>query len=335
MEPRKARISVLYNDNPFLLHNKVENMSYTDNAEGSSDDITLDLDYNFNGQFVPAKESIIDVMLYFDNWENDKNTETYHCGTFVLDDITYSGPPNMMSLKGVAAPASEAFSSVPKYQSWENTTLEDIAKEKMSLYGMTKLFYNAPRIEIKKIEQNGETDSGFLKSICEKYNLCLKIYKMGLVIFAWEVYEENLQPSAVLSVNDLQVKSYSWNSTTYGTYTGVHLRHTTKKIRKQEPQTFDITLGAGPRMLELTDSVETEQEAIEIARQKLNAANMDAVTLSLDINPNVFIFASNKIRIINSGCLNGDYMVKKVTHNISGTGGHSSSLECYKMFQRF
>ncbi len=330
---RYVSARVLYNGKE--IQDKITDISYTDNAEGSSDDISITVHSSpKDTDLIPEKEAELDATLYFNGWRTDHGiTQSYHCGTFVLDDISYSGSPDTLSIKGVAQPASEAFTTGKKNKTWENTTLKDVAQAIMAEYtGMSTLYYNAPDIKIESIEQSDETDSSFLKTMCDKYNLCLKIYKTGLVIFSWEEYEKNFIPCAEFSIEDMD--SYTWNTTLTGTYTGVHLKYTKAATKKKAAKTIEVTLGQGPRLLELTDKVESETEATETARQKVNAANMEATTLSFQCYANPGIFASFKIRIINSGRMNGDYMVTKVTHSLSSSGGETSNIECYKMFTR-
>ena len=330
---RYVNAKVLYNGKPIPVD--VTDISYTDNAEGSSDDISITVHSSpKDTTFIPEKEAELDVTLYFNGWRTDHGiSESYHCGTFVLDDISYSGSPDTLVIKGVAQPASEAFTTLQKNKTWENTTLREIANAIMANYtGMSTLYYNAPEIKIESIEQNGETDSSFLKTMCDKYNLCLKIYKVGLVIFSWETYEQNFIPCDTFDIGLME--SYTWNTTVNGTYTGAHLKYTTKATKKKEAKTIEVTVGQGPRLLELTDKVESETEAKEIARQKVNAANMEATTLSFQCFANAAIFASFKLRVVNSGRMNGDYMITKVTHSLSSTGGETSNIECYKMFDR-
>ena len=324
---------VLYNGSEIPAD--VTDISYTDNAEGSSDDISISVHSSpRDTALIPEKEATLDVTMYFNGWRTDHGiSQSYHCGTFVLDDISYSGSPDTLSLKGVAQPASEAFTTAQKNKTWENTTLKEIATAIMANYtGMSTLYYNAPDIKIESIEQNNETDSSFLKTMCDKYNLCLKIYKVGLVIFSWETYEQEFKPCATFTIEDME--SYTWNTTVQGTYTGAHLKYTKAATKKKAEETIEVTIGQGPRLMELTDKVESETEATEIARQKVNAANMEATTLSFQCYANSAIFASFKIRITNSGRMNGDYMVTKVTHSLSSTGGETSNIECYKLFTR-
>ena len=332
-QPRNVDAIIKYNGGEISLD--VTDISYTDNAEGNADDISLTIHSSpRDTSFVPEKESDISVTMYFNRWKKQGDMpQRYHCGTFVLDDISYSGSPDTLQLNAVAQPAGEGFTTVKRNKTWENITLKGIAEAIIAQYstGHT-LYYYAPDINVASIEQNDEADSSFLKTMCEKYDLCIKMYKTILVIFSWETFEQIFGACEEFSIEDMD--SYSWNTTTQGTYTGAHLKYTTKATSKTPAQTIEVTVGTGPRMLELTDKVESETEAQELARQKVNAENMKATTLSFSLMANPMIYASYKIRIVNSGRMNGEYMVTKVTHSLSSTSGESSTIECYKRFTR-
>lgn len=332
-QPRNVDAIIKYNGKEIDLD--VTDISYTDNAEGNADDISLTIHSSPRDTFfVPEKESDVSVTMYFNRWKRQGSMpQRYHCGTFVLDDISYSGSPNTLQLNAVAQPAGEGFTTVKRSRTWENITLKGITEAIIAQYGIERsLYYYAPDINIPSIEQNDETDSSFLKTICDKYDLCIKMYKTILIVFSWEIFEQIFGACEEFTIEDMD--SFQWNTTVNGTYTGAHLKYTTKATSKKAAQTIEVTVGTGPRMLELTDKVESETEARELARQKVNAENMKATTLSFSLMANPMIYASYKIRIVNSGRMNGEYMVTKVTHSLSSTSGESSTIECYKRFAR-
>lgn len=193
---RHASVLASYDGNVIELSPYIESLSYTDNASGTLDDITIVLNDRDGGfltghTWQPEKEKDLDVYIYLNNWNGDGQVEVYHCGNFVIDDISFSGSPRTMTIKGVSQPASSSFKDSPVSKTWQAVTVKQIAEGIMAKYGLTSLVYNAEEIMIESIEQDEKSDSEFMAEVCKKYGLSLKVYKVGFVIFRDTVYEQN------------------------------------------------------------------------------------------------------------------------------------------------
>ena len=159
--------------------------TYTDVASGKSDSVSLtlyDLDKKWLGECMPKKGASIGAKLKLTNWNKEESEDTFNCGTFVLDDISFSGRPINCVLSGVSVPAMSDFKSLPRTKTWEKTTVKDIASEIAKRAGVS-LHYDANTVQIAEIEQSKQTDSAFLYSLCEKYGLAMKVYNHKIVIF--------------------------------------------------------------------------------------------------------------------------------------------------------
>ena len=339
----KARyidIKVLYDGEEVGLSDRIKSMSYTDNSSGTSDEIVLtfenrDSDWLRN-DFIPEKEHDLDVTFYLNNWFKDGDRLPYHCGNFILDDLTYSGSPSLCVIRGVSIPAEQSFHTDPVSKTWKQVTLRQIAEEMKVKYSMTDLYYWTGEPVIETVEQSNQTDSAFLYNLCEKQGNFLKVYKKALVIFDKAAYEQR-GITAYFSENDFDGK-WSWNSTLNGTYTGVALSYTAPKTKKrkkgEKQQVIDITVGEGPRILHLNQKADSEGEAQRIGKAKVNAENEKAVTISFTAMGNPNVVATCNIEINNMGRCNGKYFVDKVTHQISGGGSYTMNVSAYKIFNR-
>lgn len=330
---RRIRIEILYDGEEVGLSKRAETVSYTDNASEQSDEITVTLDDRdadwYNGAFTPEKGHELDVTVYFLNWEKEGDLKTYHCGCFTVDDISYSGPPDLCQIKGISVPADEGFQSVPVNKVWQNIRLSQIAGELKEKYGMGDLMFWGGDPLIEEIAQEKKTDSSFLSELCKKYGKCLKVYKKAIVIFDKESYEARGNTKIYQRSGWV---NYSWNSTLVGTYTGARLTYT--DTNRKEPEAIDVMVGDGPRILHLDDSVKDEAEAIKVAKEKVNSENEKAVTLRFKAMGDPDIVASCNIQVVNSGRMNGKYFVKTVSHKFSGNGGHSMDVSGYRIFRR-
>lgn len=335
-EARYVTFEILYDGVPQPeLADLLESISYTDNASGRSDEISLTFcsrstDYLI-GHLLFEKEHELDVTYFLHNWKRDGDLHRYHCGAFTVDTISFSGSPRVCTVKGISIPAAEAFQTVPASKNWGSVTIRQIAEEMMEKYGMATLHYWGAEPVIERVEQDNQTDSAFLAAMCEKQGLFLKIYKKALVIFDKTIYEAN-GPSASFSEADFD-GNYSWESSLVGTYTGATITYTVPQ-KKAEQQVIQITVGAGPRMLQINEKADNEAEAERIAKARVNTENEKAVRISFAAMEDPNVLASCNIEWKGMGVMDGKYFVEKVTHNISGSGGSKMKVSGYRIFNR-
>lgn len=347
MEGKARRViaEILYDGKEVGLSARVESISYTDNDKGRSDEISVVFcDRNADWlmkEFIPEKEHDLDVTMYFESWEHlGAAALKYHCGNFTIDDISYSGAPYQCTIKGVSIPASTDFLTVPKSKTWEQSTVKQIAEEKMSEYSMETLFWYGDTPVLEKIAQDNQTDSDFLYKLCEDNGLNLKVYKKGLVIFDKKIYE----PRGVKKVfTKTDFESFGWNTTLTGTYTGAHLAYTNPATKAQTdkkdkngnpiPKTIDILIGEGPRILYMSEKADSEDDARRKAAARINSENEKAVTMSFTAMANVNLFATDNFEVLGMGRCDGKYYTSSVTHSLSQSG-ESMSVEGYRIFDR-
>lgn len=339
-EARYASFEVLYDGVPLTwVPGLLESVSYTDNASGKSDDITLTFcsratDFlSKGGGFRFEKEHDLDVTYYLHNWKKQGDKLRYHCGNFTLDTVRFTGAPRQCVVRGVSIPAAESFTTENISKTWENMTLKQIAWEMVQKYGMKDLFYWGEEPVIGKISQDNKPDSTFLSEICDKQGMFLKIYKKALVIFDKSVYESK-GISAFFTETDFD-GLYEWEESLVGTYTGATISYTVpKKKKKGKQQVIEVTIGSTGRVMHINQKAESEAEAARIAKAKINEENEKACTISFTAMEDPEVLASCNIEWKDMGIMSGKYFVNKVTHNISGSSGSKMKVSGYRVFNR-
>ncbi len=298
--------------------------SYTDVASGQSDSVSITL-YNIEkewmGSLMPKRGAALGAKIILTNWVSNEKENTFDCGTFVLDDISFSGRPLSCVFSGVSVPAMDDFKSLPVTKTWEKTTVRDIATQ-IATKTSTVLHYDADAIQIAEIEQNKQTDSAFLYSLCEKYGLAMKVYNHKIVIFDIVKYEEK---EAILTIKETDVNSWSFNTTIEGTYTGVNLNYTNPDIE----DTIKISMGNPGRMYAINTQASSRYDAELQAAAKVNAANRGIQTMEITIRANPKIVASCCVIISGFGNLDGKYYVDKVKHSLGN--GYTMQLSLHKV----
>ena len=300
-------------------------LTYTDVASGQSDSVSIslyDIDKEWMGKYMPQRGASLGVKLQLTNWNKAEKKESFNCGTFVLDDISFSGRPISCVLGGVSVPTMDDFKSLQRTKTWEKTTVKNIASEIVKRAGVS-LYYSGDTIRIEEIEQNKQTDSAFLYSLCEKYGLAMKVYNHKIVIFSIIAYEKK---SAVLTLNESDMLSWDYNTTIDGTYTGVTLSYTDPDSDK----TLSVTIGSKGRMYELNTQASSQYDAELQAAAKVNEANRKIETMTITIRANPKIVASHCVNIKGLGKIDGKYYVDKIVHSV-GKSGYTMKLTLHKV----
>ena len=356
MDDRHVSIEILYDGVPLAwASDLLESLSYTDNASGKSDDITLTFcsratDFlSTTGGFRVEREHDLDVTYYLHNWKKSGDKLRYHCGNFTLDTVRFTGSPRQCVIKGVSVPVAESFTTENFSKTWGSITLRQIAWEMVQKYGMTDLFYWGPDPVISKVTQDKKSDSTFLSEMCDKQGMFLKVYKKALVVFDKATYEAR-GITAHFWEKDFDGQ-YEWEESLVGTYTGATISYTvptkkkttkgkqqirakqqTKETTKQ--QVINVTVGTPRRMLYINQKADSEAEAQRIAKAKVNVENEKACTVSFAAMEDPEVVASCNIELHDMGIMSGKYFVTKVTHNISGSNGSKMKVSGYRVFER-
>lgn len=341
---RRVVPEVLYDGQNIGLSEKLTSLSYTDNDQGKVDEITLVFEDAsalwMMKEWIPERGHDVDVSMWFMDWNKPGDNQKYHCGNFTIDDLTYTGPPWTCTIKAVAILAESDMQTELKSKTWEGATLKQIVLEKMDVYGMPheNLYWYGAETPIEKVEQSNESDSAFLKKLCEKQGMYLKIYKKGMVVFDKHIYEPR-PAKAGFGIADIEQGSLTWNNTLNGTYTGAVLTYTNpdKKKNTDKKQMLSVQVGTvegeGARVLRLNQHVEDEAEAQRIAIAKLNQENEKACTVTFRAMANVNMYATDNFILSGLGRLNGKYYCTSVTHNLSRSG-HSMTISGYLVWGR-
>ena len=313
MKPRRAIPTVIYNsvDMQEILNDRLESFSYVDEASGASDTISISLDNKdkkWLNEWYPEKGDKITAYINKKNWAKEGDNSQFLCGVFLLDDFDLSGRPLTINLKGISSPRDEGFASTKRSKVWEKVTLRKIATEVASRSGL-KLEYDAVEINIKTIEQNEQTDSEFLKKLCETYGLAMKTYSNKIIIYDVIAYDKKV---SVVTIDESDMIDWSFNSTLTGTYTGGKMQYTDAETGED----YIVTVGSGTRLLEVNEKADSRDDALKQITSKVNLANRGESTMSITIMANSDIAASSNVEITGLGKANGKYSVEKVTHDL-------------------
>ena len=334
MNPRKTQVIVTFKTKKFSkkIDAYMETFFYTDCANGESDSIDIKVSNDkkvWNTKWKPEKGDILTARIQQRNWRNLSGKErkrlvTVNCGTFYIDDLTYSGRPLVCNMGAIASPVHSKFNTETITKTWEKVSVRQIAKKIAEEAGL-KLYYDAHDIAIASLEQSDQTNCNFLSSICRDYGLAMKIYSNKIVVLDEEKLE---QKKAVATINENGVIKWTYNSTMEGTYTGAKFSYT----NPDDDKTLEVIVGSGSRIKNINVSADNLMEAQLKGIALLNNENKKAETMNITIPADNKIYAGTNVSLKGFGNLNGKYFVDKVKHSI-GTN-YTMTLTLRKVQER-
>jgi len=277
------------------LKGKTSRFSYTDPDGGASDSFSItlaDTEGDWRGPWYPKKGDRIDVALLLLFWNGELSPpQQITCGSFTLDKVGLNS--RTATLGGVSKPACKDFSAKDRTKTWSGVTLEQIAQEIANTASLT-LHFDAESVSIEREEQDGP-DADFLKSLCERYGLKMKIYRDKLVIFDRAVYKKK-PPVMTFSAANREL-SEDWDyDDSLEPYTGVELAYTNADGKKT---TFKH--GDDERVLFINQKADNDSDAERIAMAKLEQENHGCTTISFTTRARSGLCASQTIRVQGTG----------------------------------
>lgn len=216
---KSIKVIVIFNkvDISEEIDSSISSLTYTDNSKNEIDDLELEIenfDYRWLREWYPDEKAQLVVGLY-------ENGKSYELGTFYVDEPTFN--TNMMNLKCVALPLNQNIRDQKNTKAWEKITLEELVTKIATKHEMNvEIFTESTFFE--RIDQNFETDLGFIKRIISEIGLIMKISDDKIIIFDSEDLSKN-ESIEKFSINDPRIQSFTLKKKNKNNYDKVELSY--------------------------------------------------------------------------------------------------------------
>lgn len=320
---RKAIVDVIYNGINITkdISNEVVSFSYTDNAEGTADDVSLTL-HNASKKWltdwVPTTTDELEAAVFYDG-------KKLSCGKFIVDEVSYTGRPLTVSIRATSMPVDTNFSEVNKNKTWRKTTLKDIAQTIAGNSSIALKYEASKNPSLDFLSQVETSDKVFLYDQCQKFGLRMKLYSCELVIYD-PVVSENESEIMVLHEYDMLSWSCSCSLTEAG-YSGCRVQYTDPVSGEKVEHTESIPTGMSPKVYELNTTVENLSQAETVTKSQLHTLNTGQRTISFTVPGNPLLVAGVNITVLDLGDFNGKYYIDKASHSVGG--GYTTAIEAH------
>lgn len=156
-------------------------LGITDKRGNEADQLDLVLDDSDGAFNLPRTGAVIRVQL---GWKqgSDVTVGLVDKGTFIVDEVSHTGPPDVITIRARAADFTGAM-RVRRERSWRGTTLGAIVADVARAHGLKpRCAPSLASIAITTKAQSRETDLAFLRRLGRDYDAAATIKRGNLVL---------------------------------------------------------------------------------------------------------------------------------------------------------
>lgn len=272
------------------------------------------------------KGTEIHAMVIQKNPYSNGKDKVLDCGVFEIDSVSYTGLPQKLSIKATSIPYKTELRQTKHSRTWENTTLKNMGSKIAKRNGMKFMYLSDSNPTYKRKEQVNMTDIAFLKKMCKKAGISLKVTSKTIVLFDAADYEKKKEVKKIKAGKG-NILSYSFSTKTADTaYSSCHVIYTDPNTKKTIEATYTPeNANSDGQKLEIKQKVSSVAEAQELARKSLRAKNKGETTAEFTLVGDVDYVAGITVRVYGYGEFNGKYIVEQATHSI--TGGYKTQIK--------
>lgn len=184
---RNASLRLLYNGTDISadIAGDVVSFRCTSAASDEADvlDVTLaDPDKKWLTRWMPQAGDKLTAAVRLTDWKRDGDSYTIQCGTYILDEPSYSAPPRTQTLSAVSHAVNSSLVSAQRSRTWTDAAISEIAAQIASENGLA-LYWDSTYDPHITMEQTKTADMEFISQLCADYTLRLKVADGQIVIY--------------------------------------------------------------------------------------------------------------------------------------------------------
>lgn len=298
-------------------------LTYTDKLKGESDELEITLSDKagrWRKGWYPQKGDALALQLGF------ANEKRLPAGEFQIDELEFTGPPDTVTIKALAAGIKEDIRT-KRSLAYEQQALRQVVQAAATRHGF-KVVGTIGDLRFERITQNGETDLAFLKRLAESYGYVFSV--KGSTIVFHQIAELDAA-GTVLTIKPVHLNSYSLKDTSTGVYRGVTVKYHDPKTGKDISHTEYAPGVAKGDILQVKDRCENKAQAIARAKAELRKSHGRQMAGTLGLDGNVFLVAGTNVDLTGMDELNGVYQIRQARHTLDRAGGWSVENEVQRI----
>ena len=255
-----------------------------------------------------AKPKLVSAVLVQKNWNDTGKDVTLDMGTFEIDSVDMSGPPDKITVKSTSIPYTSKLRMEKKNKAWEQISGKN---------GLKLMYEASENPTYKRKEQVQTSDIKFLQGLCHAAGMALKVTTLTIVIYDAAEYDK--KPAVrTFKKGSGDIISYKMGTKLTDTaYTSCHVSYTDPDSKETIEYTYtpDSKTGTG-QTLEVNEKVNSKAEAIRLAKKRLREKNTQEYTASLKVVGDVSLVAGITVKLKGFQQFDKKYKVTQAKHNL-------------------
>lgn len=264
-----------------------------------------------------ASPKLVSAVLVQKNWNDTGKDLTLDMGTFEIDSVDMSGPPDKVTVKSTSIPYTSKLRMEKKNKAWEKISLKGIGQEIAGKNGLKLMYEASENPTYKRKEQVQTSDIKFLQNLCHAAGMALKVTTLTIVIYDAAEYDK--KPAVrTFKKGSGDIISYKMGTKLTDTaYTSCHVSYTDPDSKETIEYTYtpDSKTGTG-QTLEVNEKVNSKAEAIRLAKKRLREKNTQEYTASLKVVGDVSLVAGITVKLKGFQQFDKKYKVTQAKHNL-------------------
>lgn len=264
-----------------------------------------------------ADPRLVSAVLVQKNWNDTGKDVTLDFGTFEIDSVDMSGPPDKVTVKSTSIPYTSKLRMEKKSRAWEKYTLKGIGQQIADESGLKLMYEAADNPQYKRKEQVQTSDIKFLQTLCHAAGMALKVTTMTIVIY--DAAEYDGKPAIkTFKKGSGDIISYKFGTKLTDTaYTSCHVSYTDPDTKETIEYTYtpDSSIGTG-QVLEVNEKVSSTEEAKTLAKKRLREKNTQEYTGSLKVVGDVTLVAGVTVKVKGFQQFDRKYKVTQAKHSL-------------------
>lgn len=264
-----------------------------------------------------ASPKLVSAVLVQKNWNDTGKDLTLDMGTFEIDSVDMSGPPDKVTVKSTSIPYTSKLRMEKKNKAWEKISLKGIGQEIAGKNGLKLMYEASDNPTYKRKEQVQTSDIKFLQNLCHAAGMALKVTTLTIVIYDAAEYDK--KPAVrTFKKGSGDIISYKMGTKLTDTaYTSCHVSYTDPDSKETIEYTYtpDSKTGTG-QTLEVNEKVNSKAEAIRLAKKRLREKNTQEYTASLKVVGDASLVAGITVKLKGFQQFDKKYKVTQAKHNL-------------------
>lgn len=275
------QITINGSDATDRFQGRLISLTLSDAAGFEADQLDITLDDHDDALELPPTGAVIGLHLGY------KGEPLVDKGTYTVDEVEHSGPPDAITLRARSADISDTLKAQKK-KAWHQKTLRDIVTTIAKAHNLVPaIAAELAAVTIPHLDQTDESDAHFLTRLAQDYNAIATVKgstseKEPRLLFirrgAGKTASGTALPTITISREDGDTHRYSKAERTSKT-TGVRARW----LDRDTAKAFSVLVGAEGTVKSLRKTYTTEQEAWQAANAEFNKLARGGATMELTL----------------------------------------------------